>query len=205
MWSVVGLLVVAPILLLPSLAWGSLGVLDNSTYPQEWDAVADHLEEHGPGRSVVLPWAGSYRGYDWNDRRAVLDPAPRYLPGDVLIDDRLFVDGTTIPSEDPLVDDVAEALEADDPAAALRDLGVRWVVVEKGMQSGPVPAGTTVYDGEHLTLVDLGADVRSDSRRAASTTLIVLGHILVTGMLLGSLFLPGFRPEGERRRVTPTR
>ena len=62
MWSVVGLLVVAPILLLPSLAWGSLGELQPSEYPDEWRAVADHLDDHGPGRSVVLPWAGSYRG-----------------------------------------------------------------------------------------------------------------------------------------------
>ena len=104
----VGLLVVAPILLLPSLAWGSLGELDGRRPTRtSGTTVADHLEDNGPGRSVVLPWAGSYRGYDWNDRRAVLDPAPRYLPGEVLIDDRLFVDGTTIPSEDPLVDDVA--------------------------------------------------------------------------------------------------
>ena len=205
MWSVVGLLVVAPILLLPSLAWGSLGVLDNSTYPDDWQVVADHLEERGPGRSVVLPWAGSYRGYDWNDGRAVLDPAPRYLPGEVLIDDRLFVDGTTIPSEDPLVDDVAEALEAEDSASALRELGVRWVVVETGMQSGPVPAGTTVHDGEDLVLVDLGADVTSANRRAGSTRLLLLGHIVVSGMLLGSLFLLGFRPGEGRRRVTPTR
>jgi len=205
MWSVVGVLVVAPILLLPSLAWGSLGVLDNSTYPDDWQAVADHLEENGPGRSVVLPWAGSYRGYDWNDRRAVLDPAPRYLPGDVLIDDRLFVDGSTIPSEDPLLDDVAEALEAEDSASALRELGVRWVVVERGMRSGPVPSGTTVHDGEDLTLVDLGTDVISENRESGSTTLILLGHILASGMLLGSLFLLGFRPEGERRRVTPSR
>ncbi len=205
MWSVVGLLVVAPILLLPSLAWGSLGVLDNSTYPDDWQVVADHLEERGPGRSVVLPWAGSYRGYDWNYGRAVLDPAPRYLPGEVLIDDRLFVDGTTIPSEDPLVDEVAEALEAEDSASALRELGVRWVVVETGMQSGPVPAGMTVHDGEDLVLVDLGADVTSANRRAGSTRLLLLGHILVSGMLLGSLFLLGFPPGEGRRRATPTR
>ncbi|HWM04334.1 MAG TPA: hypothetical protein VNP92_18510 [Actinophytocola sp.] len=194
MWSVVGLLVLAPVLLLPSLAWGSLGVLGTSTYPDDWQAVADHLDDHGPGRSIVLPWTGSYRGFDWNDRRAVLDPAPRYLPGEVLVDDRIFVDGTTIPSEDPLVGEVTEALEAEDPSSALRELDVRWVVVEKGMPSGEVPVGETAYDGADLTLVDLGEEVRSEPRRSGSTTLILAGHILVTGMLLGSLFLLGFRP-----------
>ncbi len=197
MWSVVGLLVVAPILLLPSLAWGSLGSLDTSTYPDDWQAVADHLDDNGPGRSIVLPWAGSYRGFEWNDRRAVLDPAPRFMPGEVLIDDRLFVDGSTIPSEDPLVGEVSDALESDDPASALRELDVRWVLVEKSMRSGPVPAGETAYDGEDLSLVDLGEDVSSEPRKSGSTTLILVGHILVTGLLLGSLFLLGFRPEGD--------
>ena len=136
-------------------------------------------------------------GYDWNDRRAVLDPAPRYLPGEVLIDDRLFVDGTTIPSEDPLVDEVADALEAEDPASALRELDVRWVVVEKGMPPGPVPDGETAVDGDHLTLVDLGAEVHSEPRRSGSTALILIGHILVTVMLLGSVLLLGFRAERD--------
>ena len=129
---------------------------------------------------------------------------PAYLPGEVLIDDRLFVDGTTIPSEDPLVDDVAEALEAEDSASALRDLGVRWVVVESGMQSGPVPSGTTVHDGEDLTLVDLGADVGPGAVGVRVHVIAdPLGHILATGLLLGSLFLRGFRAAGGRRRMTP--
>jgi hypothetical protein len=109
----------------------------------------------------------------------------------VLIDDRLFVDGTTIPSEDPLVDDVAEALEAEDSASALRDLGVRWVVVESGMQSDPAPSGTTVHDGEDLTLVDLGADVGPEPSEGFGPVIVGIGHILVTGLLLGSLFLLG--------------
>jgi hypothetical protein len=197
MWSVVGLLVVAPILLLPSLAWGSLGQLEPSSYPSDWQAVSDHLDDHGPRRSVVLPWAGSYRGYDWNDDRAVLDPAPRFLPGEVLIDDRVLVDGTTIPSEDPLVVDVAAALQEPQAEEALRDLGVRWVVVEKGMPSGEVPAGTIVYDGDQLSLIDLGEDVRVDPRRSRSTALIVVGHFLVAALLLASVFLLTFRPERD--------
>jgi len=194
MWAVVLLLVVAPLLLLPSLAWGSLGQLDRSSYPSDWRAVAEHLDEHGPGRSIVLPWAGSYRGYDWNDDRAVLDPAPRFLPGEVLIDDRVFVEGTTIPSEDPLVDDVAVALAEENPETALRELGVRWVVVEKGMPSGPVPGGEPVYDGEHLTLVDLGEDVRfvpRDAPQDLGPALSIFGHMLATFLLLGGLLLLG--------------
>jgi hypothetical protein len=137
----------------------------------------------------VLPWAGSYRGFDWNDDRAVLDPAPRFLPGEVLIDDRVFVDGTVIPSEDPLVADVAAALAEDEPDAALRELGVRWVVVEQGMPSATVPEGVTAYDGTQLTLVDLGEAARAEPRRSDAAAAILAGHALVVSLLLGSLIL----------------
>ena len=41
--------------------------------------------------SIVLPWHGTYRGFEWNDSRAQLDPAPRFFGGDVLIDDRIYL------------------------------------------------------------------------------------------------------------------
>ena len=57
--------------------------------------------------TVVLPWAGSYRGFDWNHRRAVLDPAPRFLPGTVLVDDSVRLVDRVVPPEDPRVEAVA--------------------------------------------------------------------------------------------------
>ena len=80
----------------------------------------------------MLPWEGAYRGYDWNHRRAVLDPAPRYFPGEVLVDDRVLLDDGTVPAEDPRVEDVRRALAAADPTEALEALDVHWVLVEKG-------------------------------------------------------------------------
>jgi hypothetical protein len=196
MWSVAGLLVIAPVLLLPSLAWGSLGDLEPAAYPSDWQSVADRLEDD-PGRTIVLPWAGSYRGFDWNEDRAVLDPAPRFLPGEVLIDDRVLVEGIVIPSEDPLVADIAAALAGDEAEVALRELGVRWVVVEKGMPSGPVPGGATTYDGEQLTLIDLGEDVGADPRRSDAVPAIVAGHVLCAFLLGGGLVLLRFSRERD--------
>ncbi len=148
----------------------------------------------GPQRRPAL--AGGYRGFEWNGRRAVLDPAPRYLPGEVLIDDRLFVDGTPIPSEDPLVDDVAEALEAEDPASALRDLGVRWVVVEtRNARRGrcrPGRPSTTAMTSPWWT---------SGRRELRARRIRVQPRIAgrshpCHGLFLGSLFLLGFRRRG---------
>jgi len=157
LWAVAGLLVVAPALLLPGLAWGAAGELRRSSYPDEWREVAVLLQAE-PGTTVVLPWTGSYRGFAWAHGRAVLDPAPRYFPGRVLVDDRVYLDDAVVPAEDPAVEDVRRALAAADPAAALRDAGVRWVLVERGMAPVEPPDGAVRHDGDLLTLVDLGAD-----------------------------------------------
>ncbi|HWJ08190.1 MAG TPA: hypothetical protein VNS46_02375 [Nocardioides sp.] len=156
LWAAVALLVVAPVLLLPSLAWGGGGEIQRSSYPPAWEDVADLV---GPDDvTVVLPWAGSYRGFDWNHRRAVLDPAPRLLPGTVLVDDSVRLTDLVVPPEDPRVLAVAEALDGDDAAGALRALGVRWVLVERGMGAVVVPAAPVRYDAGGLTLLDLAAD-----------------------------------------------
>ncbi|MEZ0580903.1 hypothetical protein [Nocardioides sp. MH1] len=192
LWGVVGLLVVAPVLLLPVLAWGAGGELDRSTYPGEWTDVAGLLGDD-PGRVVVLPWDGSYRGFGWNHRRAVLDPAPRFFPGEVLVDDSVLLDDRTVPAEDPRTDEVADALALEDPAAALRAAGVDWVLVEKGTGETDVPAGRVVHDGAGLTLVRLDVDgvpengVEDNERKIGSIVLICLGHTATLVLLLVAL------------------
>ena len=156
-WSVAFLVVAAPVLLLPSLAWGLAGALRPVEYPDDWVRVAARVADGGGG-TVTLPWTGSYRGFAWNGHRAVLDPAPRFLPGDLLVDDRVFLRHAVLPGEDPFLDRVTQALESEDPARALGDLGVRWVLVEKGngVEPADVPPGKRVFDGSSLSLVDLG-------------------------------------------------
>ncbi|MFD0804593.1 hypothetical protein ACFQ0K_00730 [Nocardioides caeni] len=186
LWSAVALLVVAPVLLLPSLAWGALGELDRSTYPDAWDEVADRIGDDEA--TVVLPWHGSYRSYDWNHDRAVLDPAPRYLPGTVLVDDRVFLDDIVVAAEDPRVRAVDDALAAGDPgtvAQHLRDLGVRWVLVEQGVSDVPAPRGEVAYAGDGLELLDLAVADGAAGEVAVGTKVLwpdrgVLRSILVT-------------------------
>jgi hypothetical protein len=149
-------LIAAPVLLLPSMAWGLAGKMRPVEYPADWSQVAGRISSDEA--TVVLPWTGSYRGFAWNSDRAMLDPAPRFLSGDVLIDDRIFLHDGALPPEDPFLARVGTALRAPDASVALRALGVRWVLVEKenGVTAAEVPAGTTAYDGRWLRLVDLG-------------------------------------------------
>ncbi len=178
--AVAAVVLVAPVVLLPSLGWGLAGALRPVSFPHDWSRAAS-LVATERGATVVLPWTGSYRGYAWNDYRAVLDPAPRFLPGDVLVDDRVFLRDDVLPGEDPFLRRVGAALRASDPARALRDLGVRWVLVERGngVTAEDVPAGTVVLDGRWLRLVDLGAptgDLRH-LRSAPATPMVVAGDI----------------------------
>jgi hypothetical protein len=204
-WSVVGLIVAAPVLLLPALAWGAAGELERSSYPAEWAEVADLLGDN-PGRVVVLPWEGSYRGYDWNHRRAVLDPAPRYFPGEVLVDDRVFLDDRAVPAEDPRVEEVRRALAAADPAAALIALEVRWVIVEKGRSDVDVPDGDLVHDGTELGLVELSRDGSSTAEGSVADigsgtiVLIVMGHAVSWVLLLIGATVR-IRREGDLRHL----
>jgi hypothetical protein len=180
-----GLVLVAPVVLLPSLVWGLAGGLRPVAYPGDWGSVATRVAAGG-GATVVLPWTGGYRGFAWNDHRAVLDPAPRFLPGDVLVDDRIFLHGEVLPGEDPFLARVGIALRSPDPSAALRHLGVRWVLVEKanGIRAGDVPLGTVSFDGRWLTLVDLGAPGGDlgHLRTSAPVAMVVVGD-LATGFI----------------------
>ena len=147
-----------PVALLPSMAWGLHAFLEPSQYPSSWSAARTAMESHGVAPSVVLPWRGSYRGFAWTDGHAVLDPAPRFFPGDVLVDDRTFLSNRVIASEDPYLQRVAGALAFADPSSALRSLGIRWVIVEKGLLvDGARPQGTVTFDSPDLTLLDLGS------------------------------------------------
>jgi hypothetical protein len=147
-----------PILLLPSLGWGLAGSLRPVDYPADWSVVRSTIASQPASTTVVLPWRGSYRGYAWDDRRAVLDPATRYLPGRVLVDDRVYVGPTVLGAEDTESSRVLRALDGPDPSTALRALGVRWVLVERGngVAAAQVPPGEVVHDGRWLRLVDLG-------------------------------------------------
>jgi len=141
----------APVAILPDLAFGAAGQLRPVRYPADWAAVSARVSA-APGEVLSLPFHG-YQGYRWNRGQVVRDPAPRYLGVPVLINDALRVGDVTVDGENPRAARAQDLLDAGEP---VERLGVRWVLVRK--EPGvDVPAGALAglrpaFDGPYLAL-----------------------------------------------------
>jgi hypothetical protein len=150
-----------PVVLLPDLAGGGFGRLRPVSYPADFAVVAARIDGE-PGAVVSLPFA-AYRTYPWNDGRTVLDPLPRYVDADVLVDDRLIVGDRVVRGEDRRAEAVREALAGGRP---LSGLGVRWVVVQRVVGGAGIPP--TALSGFHL--VHAGIDLQLYEYRSSQTS-----------------------------------
>ncbi|MEV4469009.1 hypothetical protein ACFFR3_03855 [Nonomuraea salmonea] len=129
----VGALVLVPVAVLPTLAWGALGRLDAVRYPDGWTAAREVIRrDPEPGEVLVLPFE-SYRRFPWNGHRAVLDPAQRFFAvagRRVVTNDAVRVGGLVVGSEDPRAQEVERVLVG--PSPDLRAAGFRYVIVDAG-------------------------------------------------------------------------
>lgn len=196
-------LVVLPLVLLPSLAWGLAGKLEPVRYPAEWAEVHDLLDDQPADqrRTVVLPFS-AYQALPWNDRRAALDPAIRFFPGQVVTSDELaLAKGVAVGGDSADAALIADAVRRGEPLGpVLADVGVRFVLVEKtaaGADAVDVPPGETLYDGTELTLVDTGGRAVLD--RAEHRAPIIAGDLLA-GLTL--LVAGGFLALRRIRRIS---
>jgi hypothetical protein len=150
-------LVAAPVLLEPGLAWGAAGRLGTAAYPQDWrQARRIMATSEGPGAMLVLPWH-LYLGLPWNGNRVVLDPAQRYFTRRAVGDDDLELPATVVPGEDPYGGRLAPLVRGSAPLApALAGQGIRYVLVLKAAEWASFPprlAGASrVLDGPDLSL-----------------------------------------------------
>lgn len=206
-WWVLAAAVLVPLGATASLGWGLAGRIQPATYPRDWAAVAaivdTYAAEGGHGDVAVLPWS-IYRQYAWNDNRPVLDPAPRYLAGDVVIADTLVVGRRAIAGEDERSAQIGGLLARDgDVTGGLRRLGIGLVVVERhtpGVGAGVTLRGHLAYDGDWLRLWELGSPAAGPAAPSvAARALIVLGDVTAGGVLAGSV---GLVAASRARRYT---
>jgi hypothetical protein len=125
--------VLAPLLLLPGMAWGSAGRLHAVRYPADWMTARQLIDaDPVPGTVLLLPWA-QYRRYPWNGGEAVFDPWPRLLARDMIANDALTVGSETIGQESAASIQLNRVIAQPGPLTGkLRADGVRYVVVDAG-------------------------------------------------------------------------
>ncbi|WP_040697164.1 hypothetical protein, partial [Nocardia vinacea] len=183
------------LLVLPlfDLAWGVGGALKPVHYPVGWQRVAERID--GPGDVAVLP-GGMFRKFPYSGRVAVLDPAPRMLPRDVLQTGELPVHGRTVAGEGTRAREVETALLHGDSARRLGELGVGWVLVER-TTPGPLGDSKTtlaqldsVYADSQLALYRVpDATDRFEQSQSAHRVISYAAHILWAVLLVGGLLL----------------
>ncbi|MCG5471620.1 hypothetical protein LADH09A_005617 [Micromonospora sp. LAH09] len=192
------LVMLAPVLLLPGLAWGLGGQLDPVRYPAEWSTVRAVVNQDPAGGSLVsLPWS-SFRAYRWAGGVPVLDPAPRAFRRPVIGDQDVLVGRERIKGESRDSDHVAAALTVPgDPGPALRRLGVRYVLIQTDQPGGTAiesrfaDAELVRQDGT-LTLIRLADGGSSGSARTVGIG-PTLGYSVLGGTLLIALLYPAAR------------
>ncbi len=136
--ALIGVLaLLAPVVLLPGLAWGAAGRLRPVEYPADWLAARSAIEaSRQPGSVLLLPWA-QYRRYPWNHGEAVFDPWPRLLARSMIWNDALTVGRTTVAAESPQARRLGPAITSDRPLTSLlRAAGVRYVIIDAGRMLG---------------------------------------------------------------------
>jgi hypothetical protein len=127
------LALVAPVLMLPGLAWGESGRLRPVQYPADWLVARRDIDaSRTPGSVLLLPWA-AYRRYPWNHGEAVYDPWNKLLSREVISNDGLQVGSQTLTQESAASIRLNRIVERPGPLTAqLTAAGVRYVIIDAG-------------------------------------------------------------------------
>ncbi|MCX5068170.1 hypothetical protein OOJ91_20215 [Micromonospora lupini] len=198
----VPLVVAAPVLLLPGLAWGLGGQLDTVRYPAEWSAVREVVNTDPVGGSLVsLPWS-SFRAYRWAGNVPVLDPASRAFRRQVLGDQDVLVGRDRIRGESRDADRVAGALAVPgDPVPGLRRLGVRYVLIQTDQPGAAEVEGR--FAGAEMVRRDgtLALLRLPGGGSSGSTGSVAIGPELGYSVLGATLLIALSHPAARRRRM----
>ena len=153
--------------------------IESVDYPDDWAAARALLaSDPAPGDVVALPWS-TFRRFDWNVGRTVLDPAPRAMPRTVVVSDSLVVRRgdvlVTVPGDDPRSQQIGHALETGlDLGPVLRDTGIGWILVERTGSAPTLPSSAvSVFQGRDLALYRLA----SPEPAPVLTGVVVVGDV----------------------------
>ncbi len=125
--------VLAPVVLLPGMAWDMAGRLRPVAYPADWVRARQVVDgDPAPGSVLLLPWA-AYRRYPWNGGEAAFDPWARFTAREVISNDALDVGRLTVAQESADSIRLNRIVTSRGPLTRpLRAAGVLYVVVDEG-------------------------------------------------------------------------
>jgi hypothetical protein len=152
--------ILAPVLLLPGLAWGATGRLRPAAYPAGWLAAARDLDASAArGDVLLLPWQ-TYRTWAWNHDEAVLDPWTRLLSRPLIWNDGTRVGTVELAPDDPRAQGLDGAIRGGGPlTAALHAAGVRFVLDDaagpRSQVGARLPGSVVIIDQPGLTVYQL--------------------------------------------------
>jgi hypothetical protein len=202
-------LILAPVLLLPALAWGAAGRLAAVPYPRAFqEARAAMAADQVQGAVLVLPWH-LYLAFPWNGDRVVLDPAQRWFTRRAVGNDDLELVGLTVPGEDPYGTRLGPLVGGTAPLRpALPAAGIRYVLVFKvGDWSGYLPrlAGLVpVLDRAELALYRVPASPTAVRFATPPVAPVVAADLLAVALVLWALAGLSL-PAGVRQLVSSGR
>jgi hypothetical protein len=203
------LLVAAPVLLLPALAWGGAGRLAAVRYPPAFtEARALMAADRVPGAVLTLPWH-LYRPFSWNGDRVALDPAQRWFTRRAVGNDDLELVGLTVPGEDPYGARLGPFVRSPAPLAPdLLGAGIRYVLLYKegdwAAWSGRLDGLVPVLDRPELALYRVPgrpAEVRFPTPPAGP---VIAADLVVLALLIWAV-LGLSLPLRPRRLVSSAR
>jgi hypothetical protein len=202
-------LILAPVLLLPALAWGAAGRLAAVPYPRAFqEARAAMAADQVQGAVLVLPWH-LYLAFPWNGDRVVLDPAQRWFTRRAVGNDDLELVGVTVPGEDPYGTRLGPLVGGTAPLRpALPAAGIRYLLVFKvGDWSGYLPrlAGLVpVLDRAELALYRVPASPTAVRFATPPVAPVVAADLLAVALVLWALAGLSL-PAGVRQLVSSGR
>jgi hypothetical protein len=174
-------LLLAPVLLLPGLAWGAAGLLRPVWYPPDWLNAARLIDgSRATGKVLLLPWT-AYRRPAWNGGRALLDPWPRLLSRAMIWNDGPQVGDFQMLADDPAARRLNAVIAAPGPLTpALKAAGVRFVIADGGSGgSGSGSAGVPASGNSGVPASSDGGVPGLASRLPGSTVVAVAPGLVV--------------------------
>ncbi|MEV6412910.1 hypothetical protein [Kribbella sp. NPDC051718] len=206
-WVVGATAALIPIAAMPSLAGGD--GLKAAQYPADW-AEARRVLASSDKAGDFIPWPfEAYRAPAWTGRRPMLDPMPRYFSRASVVPDELIVDGRRLAGEDPRATAIATGLReavrtGADPAQALQQQGVGWIVVDRDA-GGPSPRELTPqlieeFNGPTVTVFRIAGTPAEQGDRLWSIVLVLTAWALAGAVLAAAAAgaLARFRPARSK-------